>query len=171
MTGTLITAIITITLALVFYTIGVWSEHRSKQLKKIHLIFFWLGLCMDTTGTILMGRIAKQSMFSGKLSLHGVTGTLAIVLMIVHAIWATIVLIKNNEDSAKNFHRLSIAVWVILACPIYSWDDNRNEIKLQFRKQIKKPCRTSDTAFNSVNFESVLATTITNIAWLHYLFT
>lgn len=34
MTGTLIAAIITITLALVFYTIGVWSEHRSKQLKK-----------------------------------------------------------------------------------------------------------------------------------------
>ena len=34
MTGKLITAIVTITLALVFYTIGVWSEHRSKQLKK-----------------------------------------------------------------------------------------------------------------------------------------
>ena len=38
MTGILMAAIITITLALVFYTIGVWSEHRSKQLKKIHLI-------------------------------------------------------------------------------------------------------------------------------------
>ena len=117
MTGALIAAIITITLALVFYTIGVWSEHQSKKLKKIHLIFFWLGLCMDRTGTILMGRIAKQSMFSGELSLHGVTGTLAIVLMIVHAIWATIVLIKNNEDSAKNFHRFSIAVWAIWLVP------------------------------------------------------
>lgn len=103
MTGTLIAAIITITLALVFYTIGVWSEHRSRQLKKVHLIFFWLGLCMDTTGTVLMGRIAKQSMFSGKLSLHAVTGTLAIILMIVHAVWATVVLVKNNEDSAKIF--------------------------------------------------------------------
>lgn len=113
MSGTLITAIITITSALVFYTIGVWSEHRSKKLKKIHLIFFWLGLCMDTTGTILMGRIAEQSIFSGNLSLHSITGALAIILMIVHAIWATIVLMKNNEDSAKNFHRLSIAVWAI----------------------------------------------------------
>ena len=83
MTGILMAAIITITLALVFYTIGVWSEHRSKQLKKIHLIFFWLGLCMDTTGTVLMGQIAEQPMFSGKLSLHGVTGMLAIILMIV----------------------------------------------------------------------------------------
>ena len=112
MTGTLIIAIITITLALVFYTLGVWSEHRSK-----HLVLFWLGLCMDTTGTILMGRIAKQSIFSGQLSLHGITGALAIVLMIVHAIWATIVLVKKNEASAKNFHRLSIAVWVIWLIP------------------------------------------------------
>lgn len=117
MTGILMAAIITITLALVFYTIGVWSEHRSKRLKKSHLIFFWLGLCMDTTGTILMGRIAKQSMFSGKLSLHGVTGALAIILMIVHAIWATIVLVKNNEDSATNFHKFSIAVWAIWLVP------------------------------------------------------
>ena len=119
MTGALIAAIITITLALVFYTIGVWSEHQSKKLKKIHLIFFWLGLCMDTTGTSLMGRIAKQSIFSGKLSLHGITGALAIILMIIHAIWATIVLVKNNEDSAKNFHRLSIAVWVIWLVPYF----------------------------------------------------
>ena len=117
MSGKLIVAIITITLALVFYTIGVWAEHRSRQLKKSHLIFFWLGLCMDTTGTILMGRIAKQSMFSGKLSLHGITGSLAIILMIVHAIWATIVLAKNNEASAKNFHRFSIAVWAIWLVP------------------------------------------------------
>ena len=36
---TLIFAIITITLALIFYTIGVWSEHRSKKLKKLHLIY------------------------------------------------------------------------------------------------------------------------------------
>lgn len=117
MNGTLIAAIITITLALVFYTIGVWSEHRSRQLKKIHLIFFWLGLCMDTTGTVLMGRIAEQSVFSGRLSLHGVTGALAILLMIVHAIWATVVLAKNNEESAKNFHRLSIAVWAVWLVP------------------------------------------------------
>lgn len=117
MTGILMAAIITITLALVFYTIGVWSEHRSKQLKKIHLIFFWLGLCMDTTGTILMGRIAKQPMLSGKLSAHGVTGAFAIILMIVHAIWATVVLVKDNQDAAKNFHRFSIAVWVIWLVP------------------------------------------------------
>lgn len=72
---------------------------------------------MDTTGTILMGQIANHAMFSGKLSLHGVTGALAIILMIIHAIWATIVLVKNDEESAKNFHKFSIAVWAIWLVP------------------------------------------------------
>lgn len=35
-------AVIAITLALFFYTIGVWSEHRAKLLKPLHLAFFWL---------------------------------------------------------------------------------------------------------------------------------
>lgn len=72
---------------------------------------------MDTTGTLLMGRISGNAMFSGKLSLHVVTGALAIVLMIIHAVWATIVLVKNNEESATNFHKFSIAVWAIWLVP------------------------------------------------------
>lgn len=54
---------------------------------------------------------------TGTLITAIITITLALVLMIVHAVWATIVLIKDNEDSAKNFHRLSIAVWVIWLVP------------------------------------------------------
>ena len=52
MSPLLIKAVIAITLALILYTIGVWSEHRAKVLKPVHLVFFWLGLCMDTAGTI-----------------------------------------------------------------------------------------------------------------------
>ena len=40
----LIMAIITITLALVFYTIGVFSERKAHILKKQHVFIFWLGL-------------------------------------------------------------------------------------------------------------------------------
>ena len=43
MSTKLIMAIITITLALVFYTIGVFSERKSGILKKPHLIIFWMG--------------------------------------------------------------------------------------------------------------------------------
>ena len=54
MDGKLIFAIITITLALVFYTIGVFGERKAKTLNKNHVIIFWLGLIFDTIGTFTM---------------------------------------------------------------------------------------------------------------------
>ena len=117
MSPVLTAAIITITLALIFYTVGVWSEHKSKILKKSHLVFFWLGLCMDTTGTLLMGKIADKGGTSVTVSLHGVIGAVAIVLMIIHAVWATIVLVKNRESLTKSFHKFSLAVWCIWLVP------------------------------------------------------
>ena len=48
------TAGIIITLALVFYSIGVWSERIAGRLKPWHLVFFLLGLACDTTGTGMM---------------------------------------------------------------------------------------------------------------------
>ncbi len=117
MSGLLIGAIITITLALIFYTIGVWSEHRAGKLKPLHLLFFWLGLIMDTTGTTLMGKIAGFSLFSGTISAHSVTGALAIFLMVIHAVWATVVLVKKNEAIGMKFHRFSLAVWAIWLVP------------------------------------------------------
>ena len=92
-------AIIFIVLALVFYTIGVWWERLSQQLKIQHLIFFWLGLIMDAAGTRMMSLISDQNRVNDPLmSLHGVTGILAIILMLLHAVWATVVLIRNNEE-------------------------------------------------------------------------
>jgi uncharacterized repeat protein (TIGR03987 family) len=52
---------IIISLALVFYSIGVWSERISTQLKTWHLVFFWLGLICDTWGTGLMHRFNCHS--------------------------------------------------------------------------------------------------------------
>lgn len=117
MSITLIIAIITITLALVFYTIGVWSEHKSKSLKVGHVICFWLGLCMDTTGTSLMSKIADHAMLSGKISLHGITGLCAILLMLIHAVWASLVLKKKDDAMMKNFHKFSLVVWFIWLVP------------------------------------------------------
>lgn len=72
---------------------------------------------MDSTGTTLMGKISGFSMFSGEISAHGVTGALAILLMVIHAVWATIVLLKNNESTGRKFHRFSVAVWAIWLVP------------------------------------------------------
>ena len=103
-------AIGTITLALVFYTIGVFAERRVGILKRWHAVVFWCGLLFDTTGTAIMSRIAAQGTASG-FGLHGVTGALAIALMLFHAIWATVVLVKKDAARQAGFHKFSIVVW------------------------------------------------------------
>lgn len=113
----LIYAIVTITLALIFYTVGVWSEKLQGTLKKWHLIIFWVGLLFDTTGTTLMSRISGSGF---KLNFHGITGLLAILLMLFHALWATFVIVKNDERTKSSFHRFSIIVWLIWLIPFIS---------------------------------------------------
>ena len=55
-----------------------------------------------------------------KLNFHGITGVLAIVLMMFHALWATVVLWKKDEKLMKEFHRFSITVWLIWLIPFVS---------------------------------------------------
>jgi uncharacterized repeat protein (TIGR03987 family) len=109
-------SMIIITLALVFYSIGVWSERIQGRLKPWHLVFFWLGLVCDTWGTGLMIEMAGGLTFE----FHGVTGVVAIVLMLIHAFWATLVLIKKDEHAIQNFHKFSLVVWLIWLIPYFS---------------------------------------------------
>ncbi len=109
-------SVIIINLALLFYSVGVWSERLQGRLKPWHLAFFWTGLVFDTWGTGLMMEMA------GGLTadIHGVTGVVAILLMLIHAGWATWVLIQKNERMIQNFHRFSIVVWLIWLVPYFS---------------------------------------------------
>lgn len=117
----LIYAIIFITLALVFYTIGVWSEKLQGTLKPWHLGLFLLGLVCDTTGTLLMESIASSStQVTSGFNLHGISGVIAIALMLIHAIWAAVVLIKKDENIIAKFHKFSIVVWIIWLVPFIS---------------------------------------------------
>jgi len=113
----LVYAILSITSALIFYSIGVWSEKIQGQLKKWHLAIFWVGLIFDTIGTTLMSKIAGSGF---QLNFHGITGLLAILLMASHAVWATVVIAKNNEEAKANFHKFSILVWIIWLIPYLS---------------------------------------------------
>src|SRR5512135_1989889 len=97
----LISAIVTITLALVFYSIGVWSEKYYGILKRRHHAFFWLGFIFDTTGTTLMTALSHGF----TLNIHAVTGVLAIAVMLFHAVWATVALHKKDEKTLRSFHK------------------------------------------------------------------
>lgn len=111
-----ISSTILISLALVLYSIGVWSERLAGRLKPWHLLFFWGGLIFDTVGTALMMEMAGGITFD----IHGITGVLAILLMLIHAVWATIVLIQKNEKAILNFHRFSVFVWAIWLIPYFT---------------------------------------------------
>jgi uncharacterized repeat protein (TIGR03987 family) len=110
------TAVIIINLALLFYSIGVWSERIQGRLKIWHTVFFYLGLICDTWGTGLMFD------YVGGMSwdIHGISGVLAIALMFVHAIWATVVLVRKDEKMIVSFHKFSIFVWIIWLIPYFS---------------------------------------------------
>ena len=109
-------AVVIINLAIVFYSIGVWSERIQGRLKVWQAVFFWLGLICDTWGTGLMME------YVGGMSwdVHGISGVFAIALMFVHAILATIVLVKKDEKMILNLHKFSIFVWIIWLIPYFS---------------------------------------------------
>jgi uncharacterized repeat protein (TIGR03987 family) len=109
-------AVIIINLALLFYSIGVWSERIQGRLKVWHTVFFWMGLVCDTWGTGMMFEFVGSMTFD----VHGIAGLLAIILMLVHALWATYVLVKKDEKMIVSFHKFSIFVWLIWLIPYLS---------------------------------------------------
>lgn len=106
-----------ITLALIFYSLGVWSERLSKYLTIVHVVYFWIGFTFDISGTYTMHLLAKGTF--DIFEPHTFTGQIALWLMLIHALWATIVVVKNNEVLKYKFHKFSIIVWTIWLIPYF----------------------------------------------------
>ncbi len=106
-----------ITLALAFYSLGVWSERIARLLKPWHVGAFWLGFLFDTSGTWAMHRMAEEP-FDLRES-HTLTGQIALWLMLAHAIWATVVTRKGSDEARRGFHRYSLIVWVVWLVPYF----------------------------------------------------
>lgn len=104
-----------ITLALVFYSAGVWAERITRYLKGWHVAAFWTGFMFDVSGTWAMGRLSDDPF--NILDSHTLTGQIALWLMLAHAIWATFVVRKGSDSFRKQFHRYSLVVWLIWLIP------------------------------------------------------
>jgi uncharacterized repeat protein (TIGR03987 family) len=104
-----------ITLALIFYSIGVWSERISRYLKGWHVAAFWTGFTFDVSGTWAMTRLSIDPF--NLLHLHTLTGQIALWLMLIHAIWATRVVMKGSENARISFHKYSLIVWLFWLIP------------------------------------------------------
>ena len=106
-----------ITLALLFYSMGVWAERVARYLEPWHVAAFWTGFAFDVSGTWAMHRIA-----AGPFDLrdpHTLTGQIALWLMLVHAIWASWVARRGTEEARIGFHRYSLVVWLIWLVPYF----------------------------------------------------
>lgn len=111
MPATVIASFTLITLALAFYTLGVWAERIARDLKRWHVVAFWIGFLFDVAGTLAMHRLAK-----GPFDLrepHTLTGQIAVWLMLAHAIWATHVSRRGTDEARHGFHRYSLIVWCV----------------------------------------------------------
>ncbi len=105
------------TLAFAFYSIGIWAEFFAKRLKPWHAGAFLLGVITDTIGTGFMVEHVGGILFN----MHSIIGILGLLLMIIHFVWALIVLARTEvtrhgasaEKALVEFHKYSVAVWVI----------------------------------------------------------
>jgi uncharacterized repeat protein (TIGR03987 family) len=113
----IIVSTVLISLALVFYSTGIWAERIARYLKTWHVVAFWIGFLFDVAGTLMMHRMAGGE-FDFK-DPHTLTGQLALWLMLGHAIWATIVIRNSMESMKVRFHRFSIFVWLIWLIPYF----------------------------------------------------
>jgi uncharacterized repeat protein (TIGR03987 family) len=116
MTTTTLFAIILISSALVCYSIGVWSARLVGKLKRWHLLFFWVGFVADAAGTTLMSTTAGGWAFN----VHGITGMVALLLMLINAVWATMVIIRQDEKDRVKFPRFSVFVWAVWLIPFFT---------------------------------------------------
>lgn len=107
-----------ITLALVFYSLGVWSERFARYLKPWHVVAFWTGFLFDLSGTWAMHHLAQGRFDLGDP--HTLTGQIALWLMLAHAIWATEVVRRGSEQARAGFHRYSLLVWLVWLVPYFS---------------------------------------------------
>lgn len=109
-------ALIYFTLALLFYSVGVWAERIKKMLKPWHLVFFWMGLIADTLGTAYV----KEQVGTVIYNFHTITGILGLLLMFIHTIWATYIVIVNNSKQLYSFHKFSLLVWIVWLIPYFT---------------------------------------------------
>ncbi|MCB9208617.1 MAG: TIGR03987 family protein [Ignavibacteriales bacterium] len=117
MSSLVIFSTVLITLALIFYSLGVWAERLARFLKPWHVISFWIGFFFDVSGTLAMHKLADGPF--NILEPHTLTGQIALWLMLIHAIWATIVTRNGTDQARSNFHKFSLVVWIIWLIPYF----------------------------------------------------
>jgi uncharacterized repeat protein (TIGR03987 family) len=103
-------SVISITTALVLYTIAVWRNWRMKLLTTAHVVLLWCGLAADALATKMMGLSIEGDIVWDFHTISGYTGLALMALMATVGSWAKY---SGNEAMLTSFHRFAIPVWII----------------------------------------------------------
>jgi len=112
----LITAVASITLAFVLYTVGILTPWFRQSFRFWNLVLLWLGFGLDTTATVLMSLLAG----GWKPTVHGWTGLVANASMVVIALWATVDWPRLRGDRAfqkRPYRWVSFGAWCLWLTP------------------------------------------------------
>lgn len=107
----ILVSVISITSALVFYTIAVWSNWRTRLLTAAQIVLLWMGLAADALATRMMGLSVEQTTWD----FHTISGYAGLGLMTVLAIVGTWAKVTGREAVQKSFYRYAIPIWVLWA--------------------------------------------------------
>lgn len=99
-------------LALILYTYAVWGEQLTGHLRRGFILSFWAGFLCDTVGTSIMMAMTRGGTAQSS-PVHAITGLAAIALMGVHAVWALMVWLREDQHAAALFHRFSRYVYLL----------------------------------------------------------
>jgi len=103
-------SVISITTALLLYTIAIWRNWRMKLLTTAQIVLLWLGLAADALATQMMGLSIEGEIV---WDFHTISGYTGLILMAVLAVAGTWSKWKNREAVLTSFHRYAIPIWII----------------------------------------------------------
>ncbi len=104
-------AVICMILALLLYSIAIWTAHFSHALRTWILAVFTIGFLCDGIGTSLMS-IRAHALGHHEIHLHMICGVCALGIMLLHLVWALLSKWKQGK-CAQMFHRYSRLAWTI----------------------------------------------------------
>ncbi len=109
MSPLLLIGVVLFTIAMVFYTWGVFSERKAHRLMPKHVKLFACGVAVDSVATVLTYVVIGGLVFTP----HAIMGFISLSLMAIHFVWAIFALRAGKEKTLTNFHKLSLFVWTI----------------------------------------------------------
>lgn len=106
----ILVSVVSITAALVFYTVAVWMNFFAKELRPLHVGLFVCGMITDVAATSMMA-----ASIEGRVTwdLHTISGYTALVLMLLVTSAGLFATFRKHAWLLGNFHRISIPVWCV----------------------------------------------------------